>query len=623
MITPRELSGRYELGETIGFGGMSEVHRAHDRRLQRDVAIKVLRPDLARDPTFYLRFRREAQNAASLNNSTIVAVYDTGEAETDLGPLPYIVMEIVEGDTLRDLVRASGPMEPDYAMRVIAEVCTALEFSHTNGIIHRDVKPANIMVSHSGAVKVMDFGISRAISDATNSVTQTATVIGTAHYLSPEQARGEKVDARSDIYSLGCVLYEVATGEPPFTGDTPVSVAYQHVKEDPVQPSKVNPSVPRALDAIILKAMSKNPANRYQHAGEMRTDLLNALEGRKTSAPTIMTDAERTTIIGLSEPGMSEFIPTEDREHRQRGGWIALILLLLLAFAAVGSYFWWASETAETDMVTVPAVVSLSSADAQNQLRQLGFDVYTEAQPDVSVPEGAVIGTEPPSGAEVEAGTRITVFVSSGPGRVPVPSLVGLTIDEAEELLRDAGLELVDEIELASSSNAERDLIIRQNPSPEVSVTVGAAVRVTVGTGPDLVRVPDVTGQNEEIAVANLRASGFEVSVDQIDSDSPVNTVVEMAPTGGTQATLGTTVTLQVSNGSQMQMPNLMGSRPAEALQALRGAGWSGEGLIETRRPTLNPAEVGRIMSQQQSPGSTIGRNDPISVEVGELGIPR
>src|SRR5688500_8323951 len=265
MTVPQQLTDRYELGEIIGFGGMSEVHKARDVRLNRDVAIKVLRADLARDPTFYLRFKREAQNAAALNHPAIVAVYDTGEAEIDGGPLPFSVMEYVDGDTLRDIVRNEGPIPPRRAMEVVADVCAALDFSHKAGIVHRDMKPANIMINRAGAVKVMDFGIARALGEGQN-VTQTAAVIGTAQYLSPEQARGEAVDARSDVYAAGCVLFELLTGEPPFTGDTPVAVAYQHVREDPRAPSALNASISPALDAVILKALSKNPVNRYQSA---------------------------------------------------------------------------------------------------------------------------------------------------------------------------------------------------------------------------------------------------------------------------------------------------------------------------------------------------------------------
>src|SRR5690242_7744455 len=302
MTTPQHLSDRYELGEIIGFGGMSEVHMARDTRLHRDVAVKVLRADLARDPSFYLRFRREAQNAAALNHPAIVAVYDTGEAETAAGPLPYIVMEYVDGVTLRDIVHNDGPIPTRKAIEIIADACQALNFSHQHGIIHRDVKPANIMISRTGAVKVMDFGIARALADS-HSVTQTAAVIGTAQYLSPEQARGDSVDARSDVYSLGCVLYEIVTGAPPFTGDSPVSVAYQHVREDPRLPSSINPLIPPALDAILLKAMSKNPANRYQSAAEMRNDLLRAIAGQRVEATPVMGDAEKTTILGAAPAG--------------------------------------------------------------------------------------------------------------------------------------------------------------------------------------------------------------------------------------------------------------------------------------------------------------------------------
>ena len=288
MSTPEFLSDRYELGEIIGFGGMSEVHLARDHRLHRDVAIKILRADLARDPSFYLRFRREAQNAAALNHPAIVAVYDTGEAETPAGPLPYIVMEYVDGDTLRDIVHTDGPLPPRRAIEVIADACNALNFSHENGIIHRDVKPANIMISNTNQVKVMDFGIARAIADS-SSVTQTAAVIGTAQYLSPEQASGNPVDARSDVYSLGCVLYEMLTGDPPFTGDTPIAVAYQHVREDPIPPSERHQGISADLDAVILKALAKNPENRYQTAAEMRADLVRVYNGERPEAPKVLS----------------------------------------------------------------------------------------------------------------------------------------------------------------------------------------------------------------------------------------------------------------------------------------------------------------------------------------------
>ncbi|MFZ2173360.1 MAG: Stk1 family PASTA domain-containing Ser/Thr kinase, partial [Rhodococcus sp. (in: high G+C Gram-positive bacteria)] len=360
MTTPRNLSSRYELGEILGFGGMSEVHLARDVRLSRDVAIKVLRADLARDPSFYLRFRREAQNAAALNHPAIVAVYDTGEAETEAGPLPYIVMEYVEGDTLRDIVRRDGPMSPRQAMEVISDVCAALDFSHRNGIVHRDVKPANVMINRAGAVKVMDFGIARAISDASSPMTQTAAVIGTAQYLSPEQARGEQVDARSDVYSLGCVLFEILTGEPPFKGDSPVAVAYQHVREDPQTPSAVNPDIPPELDSVILKAMSKNPANRYQSAADMRSDLVRVLGGQRPSAPTVMSDEDRTTILGAVDTGASNHrrpptpepvTHTGDEPPKKKNALRVALLSLgaLVVVGIVGAFLWSLGPGSEAD----------------------------------------------------------------------------------------------------------------------------------------------------------------------------------------------------------------------------------------------------------------------------------
>ena len=280
MTTPRRLSDRYELGEILGLGGMSEVRLARDLRLHRDVAVKLLRADLALDPSLNLRFQREAQNAAALNHPAIAAVYDTGEVDTPSGPLPYIVMEYVDGMTLRDVVRIHGPMPARRAIEVIADACQALDFSHHRGIIHRDVKPANIMIGKAGcSVKVVDFGIAKAIADGDMSVTQTGAVLGTVQYLSPEQARGDRVDARADVYSLGCVLYEISTGEPPFVGESPVAVAYQHVREEPVAPSRRNREITPDLDAVVLKAMAKNPDNRYQTAAEMRIDLVRVHRG--------------------------------------------------------------------------------------------------------------------------------------------------------------------------------------------------------------------------------------------------------------------------------------------------------------------------------------------------------
>src|SRR3954467_14358905 len=328
----RLLGGRYELGEVLGYGGMAEVHLGRDVRLGRDVAIKMLRSDLARDPGFQARFRREAQSAASLNHPSIVAVYDTGEERADGEAAPYIVMEYVEGRTLREVLESEGRLLPHRALEITAQVCAALDQAHRAGIVHRDVKPGNVMLTPAGEIKVMDFGIARAATGTAATMTQTAAVIGTAHYLSPEQARGEHVDARSDVYSAGCMLYELITGAPPFSGDTAVAVAYQHVREDPVPPSRVESDVPAAVNAIVLKAMAKNPANRYQTAADMRADIERALAGRPVEATPVL--AQDNPVLAPS-PATSVLLrqqqPPADRPPSHIGLASATIAVFVIA----------------------------------------------------------------------------------------------------------------------------------------------------------------------------------------------------------------------------------------------------------------------------------------------------
>lgn len=395
MNDPHYLSDRYELGETLGFGGMSEVQFARDLLLHRDVAIKVLRADLARDPMFYLRFRREAQNAAKLNHPTIVQVFDTGEAETDEGPLPFIVMEYVEGDTLRDILRASGHIAQKQAMTWMADVAAAMDFSHRNAIVHRDMKPANVMIDRAGAVKVMDFGIARAMDDTSATMTQTSAVMGTAQYLSPEQARGIKVDPRSDIYSMGCVLFELVTGEPPFTGDSPIAVAHQHVHEDPRRPSSIRSEITPELDSVIMQAMSKNPANRYQTAADFRADLIKVLAGGKPSAPMLLTDEEQTAYIDA--PGIAvrnESLPSRRRARsdedetevaagggmfRRRGVRVGMALLGILILLI--GLFSWSPWSSSAPLIAVPKVAGLAADAAQANLEQAGFTVKQTDEP--------------------------------------------------------------------------------------------------------------------------------------------------------------------------------------------------------------------------------------------------
>ncbi|WP_420881938.1 Stk1 family PASTA domain-containing Ser/Thr kinase [Rhodococcus sp. (in: high G+C Gram-positive bacteria)] len=643
MTTPRNLSSRYELGEILGFGGMSEVHLGRDLRLSRDVAIKVLRADLARDPTFYLRFRREAQNAAALNHPAIVAVYDTGEAETDAGPLPYIVMEYVDGDTLRDIIRSEGPMAPRRAMEVIADVCAALDFSHRNGIVHRDMKPANIMINRAGAVKVMDFGIARAISDSSSPMTQTAAVIGTAQYLSPEQARGEQVDARSDVYSLGCVLYEVLTGEPPFKGDSPVAVAYQHVREDPRQPSQVNPAVPLALDSVILKAMSKNPANRYQSAAEMRSDLVRVLGGQRPSAPMVMSDEDRTTMFGPMDGGAgtaSGYSPepartstvtaapaavpaTAPAKKRNTARYTMLAVAAVVVVGIIGAFIW--SLVANPATVQVPNVAGMTAQAAEAQLRGMNLDTSIQTRPDAVVAEGNVIATTPSAGSSVSEKSTVTLQVSSGPEQVQVPKLSGLSQDEAAQALNAVGLRLAPDVERAPSDPAQLDKVTVQDPSAGAKINLDSTVSITLGSGPEQVRVPNVIGQTIDVAQPNIEGAGFKVQVATVDSGKPEGQVISTSPSGGSTAAKGDVITVQVSNGKQFTMPDLTEMSVSQAVEALRKAGWTGSSnqLTQTRQSTLDASLVGKIVGQQQPAGSDVAKNAPLTVIVGELGIPR
>jgi len=620
MTIPRLLSDRYELGETLGYGGMSEVHRGRDVRLGRDVAVKILRADLARDPQFQLRFRREAQNAASLNHPAIVAVYDTGETRTEHGPLPYIVMEYVDGRTLRDIVKTEGPMLPRRAMEIMADVCAALDFSHRNQIIHRDVKPANIMITRTGAVKVMDFGIARALGDGQVAVTQTAAVIGTAQYLSPEQARGESVDARSDVYATGCVLYELLTGEPPFTGDSPVAVAYQHVREDPRPPSAVNPRIGPVLDAVVLRAMSKNPANRYQSAAEMRVDLVRVLTGQRPSAPMVMTDQDRTAMMGQAGPthvipGRPQPEPLDDGGRRRKiiiGVVAALTIgVLVLAGLAVAGVL-----NNDPPKVAVPDVVGQEVAQAELALAEQGLKSTRNPVPSPEESTGKVIQTTPTANSQVDKGSTITLDVGSGPATVKVPSLIDLTPEQAEAQLRQAKLALAaTQQQQEVTDQTKIGKVVDQNPKPGADVQERTQVQITIGVAPSTVKVISVVGHTYDEAKANLEANGLKVQRQDVDSSKPKDEVVAQDPKANTEVSKGTTVTLQVSKGSQIQMPDITGDTVDQAKAKLQNRGWNG--TIKATEVPSKPNEAGKITEQEIPSGQPITSDQTINVFVG------
>ena len=629
MTTPRLLSDRYELGPALGYGGMSEVHGGRDVRLGRDVAIKVLRADLARDPQFQVRFRREAQNAAALNHPAIVAVYDTGEAPTSDVPLPYIVMEYVAGHTLRDVVRSEGPVDPSRACEMLADVCAALDFSHRHGIIHRDVKPANVMITPSGAIKVMDFGIARALSDAQPAVTQTAAVIGTAQYLSPEQARGESVDARSDVYATGCVLFELLTGRPPFTGDSPVSIAYQHVREDPRPPSQLRPGVPAELDAITLKALAKNPANRYQSAAEMREDLLRALDGQPVEAPMVMTADERTDMLtgatswqGRTGPpaDADDFAAWQDEQSDARRGRsrrrLAVLGGLLLALVILVGLFALLSPSGRS--VAVPDVTGQTQDVALRTLTGAGLKPNVVQVASEATEVGRVVGTDPGQGQEVDPAAVVTMRVGRGPDLVPAPNLVGQTADQAAAIAQGAGLTLTAVPQQQDVDDpAQVGRVLAQDPAPGTPLPPGQALALTVGRLRENIPVPDVTGQTEAAARSTLESVGFVVTVSEVDGTDTAGTAVSTDPAAGTSVGRGSSITLRVSRGNERAVPNLVGLTTTEAASRLAQAGFTGGRVQQSSQSVDDPSQQGKIISQTPAAGGTAAVGDDIPVVVG------
>jgi eukaryotic-like serine/threonine-protein kinase len=622
MTTPRLLSERYELGEVLGYGGMSEVHRGLDTRLGRDVAVKVLRADLARDPQFQMRFRREAQNAAALNHPAIVAVYDTGEVTSEFGTLPYIVMEYVDGQTLREIVKTSGPMTQQKVVEVMADVCAALDFSHRHQIIHRDVKPANIMINRAGAVKVMDFGIARALGEGQN-VTQTAAVIGTAQYLSPEQARGEAVDARSDVYAAGCVLYELLTGEPPFTGDTPVAVAYQHVREDPKSPSQVNPNIPPALDAVVLKALSKNPANRYQSAQEMRTDLVRVRSGQTPFAPSVLSEDERTAMMAPPATGPTRrvngrhapepYYDDGEEQPRRNGRVIALVaaavaVLGLIVFVAIQVF----GPAAAPKTVAVPGVTGQLEQQAKNAIIQAGFTPGKVTQVESSVPDkGKVLSTDPPVGTQLVERSVVNYSVGTGPATAQVPQLIGTKPDEASRLLVEKGLSLGQTTEKETDDPAQVGKVIDSDPKPGADAKGGSAVAIVVGAKPTTVQVPDVSGQDLATAQKTLQDAGLTVQVAQVDGSGDAGSVIGTNPQAGATVQKSSTVVLQVSNGSGSggnatgTVPNVQGQTESDARKILKDAGFSNVDAQDQNIGAQNADFDGKAIGTNPPAGTT------------------
>ncbi len=555
---------------------MAEVYRARDLRLDRVVAIKTLRPDLARDQTFQARFRREAQSAASLNNPSIVAVYDTGEDMSTGTPVPYIVMEYVDGRTVRDLLIEGHRLLPERTLEIVGGVLRALEYSHQAGIVHRDIKPGNVMVTRNGDIKVMDFGIARAMSDAQATMTQTAQVIGTAQYLSPEQARGERVDARSDLYSTGCLMYELLTGRPPFTGDSPVAIAYQHVRENPIPPSRLDPDIPPWADAIVLKAMAKPAGDRYQSAAEMLADIQRAASGMQVAAmssPPTRAEyfgdyedyrggyGDRTQRIGPAT--MMGGPPTGTQQYPSRTGsfdgsgyggdyprkswarrwlpWLIPLLVIIVAIAVAAALL---MSNGKTDYV--PSVDGDSLQQAEAQITQAGL-TYKAVGQNSNVPKNQVISTSPANGNSTSAGTQVTIYYSAGTGKVNVPNFTSSQTSENSALSQLTSLGLNPSIQADNSSTLPQGTVVRQNPPGGTPVNRGATVTLWVSGGG--VKVPSVLGDSNYLnAKQTIENAGFPVTAlpRAAPADQPVNPgeVWSESPGGGSLQPSGTPVTI-------------------------------------------------------------------------------
>ncbi|HEU5354621.1 MAG TPA: Stk1 family PASTA domain-containing Ser/Thr kinase [Actinocrinis sp.] len=633
MEEPRRLGNRYELGAVLGRGGMAEVFMARDIRLGRAVAVKTLRADMARDATFQARFRREAQSAASLNHPAIVAVYDTGEDYIGGVSLPYIVMEYVDGSTLRDLLHSGRRLLPERAMEITSGVLQALDYSHRNGIIHRDIKPANVMLTRAGAVKVMDFGIARAMGDQGMTMTQTSAVIGTAQYLSPEQAKGETVDARSDLYSTGCLLYELLTGRPPFVGDSPVAVAYQHVREAPLPPSHHDPEVPAVADAIVLKSLGKHPDERYQSADEMRADIERALDGRPiAAAPTLMAGygaANAPTQVVSSAAGYGggqttagygpptryqptqyqpsfDDAPPEDAVRRRgdtggagggrnkksdKTGYIILavvaVIAIVLAFVVFNKLLGGSGSDGKT--TTVPPVVGKTVAQAQQVLSANGLKLGSntcsgDAANSDTVPAGQIISQSPQGGATAGSGASVNYCLSIGAQQKTLPGKDALNTnskDTVENTLRSNGFKNLVEQGAASNTVPSGNVIDLQDGNGKSlagqAVPLTTQITVVVSNGPGNATVPPVLGQSCTQALQTVQGAGFQTQqVNQFSNDVQSGNAIGTDPGANAQAGKGSTVKVFCSNGPS-PAPSASAT-PSPSASASGGGGLLGGG---------------------------------------------
>ncbi|MCI2175455.1 MAG: Stk1 family PASTA domain-containing Ser/Thr kinase [Bifidobacterium thermacidophilum] len=637
-------NGRYQLGQLVGRGGMAEVRVALDKRLGRTVAIKIMRSDLANDEIFLTRFRREAHSVAQMNNPNIVNIYDSGEETivNDSGRterVPYLVMEYVKGQTLRDIIKANGPLSQRDAEQVMLGVLNALEYSHRMGIIHRDIKPGNIMISDQGVVKVMDFGIARALDDSAATMTQSQGVVGTAQYLSPEQARGETVDMRSDLYSAGCVLYEMLTGRPPFTGDSAVAIAYQHVSEAATPPSAVIPGLPKMWDNICAKAMAKDRQNRYATATEFKNDILTFMNGGVPIAatfnqltdlanPATRTGGETATQV-LTPPQVATqtnpvmptttnpFVETEGEtraqqreaeQQRKKKRIIIAVVAAIVAIAAICGIVFALTHSKKTQMVTVPTFSSSTTeAGAEAKLEAVGLKIKVETDTNSTEPKGTFTKQSPAGGKKVAVGSTVKVWFSSGPSTGTVPDVSGKSQDDARSTLEAAGFKVAASTQTEDSDTVAKDNVTRTSPAAGSKQSKGTTILLYISSG--MTKVPDgLVGQSKDTVLKTLQERGFNTSVEEENSDTvPSGAVTRLDPVPGTSIEQGSTINVYVSKGKeQVTVPSVVGATYASAKSTLEGLGFTVSNSTQGAKDTDLVTAQNPTAGTQADKGATI-----------------
>ncbi|MFM7063190.1 MAG: Stk1 family PASTA domain-containing Ser/Thr kinase [Actinomycetes bacterium] len=618
---PRVLGNRYEITKAIARGGMARVYLARDRSLDRPVAVKELVPEFAADESFVERFRREAQAAANLTHPNIVGVYDWGTQDSTY----FIIMEYVDGPVLSKVLRDEGPLHPRRAAELASEVAAALGFAHSRGVVHRDVKPGNVILTSSGQAKVTDFGIARAMSAPEENLTQAGSVMGTATYFSPEQAQGLAVDQRSDLYSLGVVLFEMVTGRTPFTGDTPLAIAYKHVQDQPPAPSTLVSGLPSGLEAVIMKLLRKRPEDRYANAEDLRADLRRFLNGQATLA-----EQERAAAVGTPtsavaataaaaapevapSPAVEEPEPV-DEEQSRTGMYLGILVVLLVILAGV--LFWFARSLGDGGKVEVPAVIGLTKDEATSQLNELGFKVLATEEPSDTIEAGRVLSQNPGPGTKLDKAETVKIAVSTGIEKIGVPDVVGKTQDEAVNELSAAGLRA--KITTAEDPNAAEGTVASQVPAAGEQVQKDAEVTITISKGKGEEIVPDVEGQPLAAAQQALQAAGFRIGGPKRAASStvPAGDVISTDPPGGSSVKTGSVVTLTVSTGvEQVTVPSVIGQQESTATSTLSARGFDVN--VVTTPVSTSSGKVGRVTAQTPAGGGPAPSGSTVTITVG------